>query len=158
MTEIVRNMRPHALAAAPFIGELIQRPSPVDPLAVAVVLEMRCVPAHAEWFTRRLVEERAFIGSIRLLSNAFAVRRDLMNRHGNRHNMRSIFVDQSKEATDLTWKIQWPIRHMIRHAAVMDGTSMGPMFPEDISLRFDDDNLPLMEEANAGRPARSAVA
>lgn len=62
MIEIVRNMRPHALAAAPFINELIRSQSPGDHLAATVVLQMRYMPEHMEWLARRLVEERAFIG------------------------------------------------------------------------------------------------
>jgi hypothetical protein len=62
MREIVRRMQPHAIAAAPFIGELIRSPSTGDHLAAAVILQMRYMPEHMDWLARRLVEERTFIG------------------------------------------------------------------------------------------------
>jgi hypothetical protein len=62
MAEIVRRMRPHAIAAAPYIGELIRSTSTGEHLAATVILQMKYTPQHMEWLARRLVEERAFIG------------------------------------------------------------------------------------------------
>ena len=62
MAEIVRRMRPHAIAAAPYINELIQSTSTGDHLAATVILQMKYMPEHMIWLARRLVEERAFIG------------------------------------------------------------------------------------------------
>ena len=62
MTGIVRRMRPHAIAAAPYIEELIKSTSTGDHLAACVILQMKYMPERMEWLARRLVEERAFIG------------------------------------------------------------------------------------------------
>lgn len=62
MTEIVRRMRPHAIAAAPYIEELVKSTSTGDHLAACVILQMKYMPERMEWLARRLVEERAFIG------------------------------------------------------------------------------------------------
>lgn len=62
MTDIVRRMRPHAIAAAPYIGELICSTSTGEHLAATVILQMKYIPEHMEWLARRLVEERSFIG------------------------------------------------------------------------------------------------
>lgn len=62
MTEIVRRMRPHAIAAAPYIEELIKSTSTGEHLAACVILQMKYMPERMEWLARRLVEERAFIG------------------------------------------------------------------------------------------------
>lgn len=62
MTDIVHRMRPHAIAAAPYIDELINSTSTGDHLAATVILQMNYMPEHMEWLARRLVEERAFIG------------------------------------------------------------------------------------------------
>ncbi|MBC3916341.1 hypothetical protein H8L32_02470 [Undibacterium sp. CY18W] len=62
MTEIVNRMRPHAIAAAPYIDELIQSTSTGDHLAATVILQMKYMQDRMEWLVRRLVEERAFIG------------------------------------------------------------------------------------------------
>ncbi|MES2322215.1 MAG: hypothetical protein V4633_08145, partial [Pseudomonadota bacterium] len=62
MTEIVRRMRPHAIAAAPYIDELIESQSIGDHLAATIVLQMKYMPKHMLWLSRRLVEESAFIG------------------------------------------------------------------------------------------------
>lgn len=62
MTRIVHQMRPHAIAAAPYINEMIQSTSPGDHLAATVILQMKYMPEHMKWLSRRLVEERAFIG------------------------------------------------------------------------------------------------
>ena len=62
MTEIVQRMRPHAIAAAPYITELIQSISTGDHLAATVILQMKYMREHMQWLARRLVEERAFIG------------------------------------------------------------------------------------------------
>ena len=62
MTNIVRQMRPHALAAAPYICELIESTSTGERLAATVILQMKYMPEHMQWLADRLVEERAFIG------------------------------------------------------------------------------------------------
>jgi hypothetical protein len=62
MTDIVRRMRPHAIAAAPYIAELIRSTSTGEHLAATVILQMKYMPEHMEWLARRLVEERSFIG------------------------------------------------------------------------------------------------
>lgn len=62
MTDIVRRMRPHAIAAAPYIGDLMRSTSTGEHLAATVVLQMKYIPEHMQWLVRRLVEERAFIG------------------------------------------------------------------------------------------------
>jgi len=62
MTEIVSRMRKFAIAAAPYISDLINSTSTGDHLAATVILQMRYMPEHMEWLARRLVEERAFIG------------------------------------------------------------------------------------------------
>ncbi|WP_457424161.1 hypothetical protein [Roseateles sp. P5_E7] len=62
MADIVRRMRPHAIAAAPYIGELIRSASTGEHLAATVILQMKYMPEHLAWLARRLVEERAFIG------------------------------------------------------------------------------------------------
>ncbi len=62
MTDIVRKMRPHAIAAAPYIDDLINSTSTGDHLAATVVMQMKYMPERMEWLARRLVEERAFIG------------------------------------------------------------------------------------------------
>lgn len=62
MTKIVQRMRPHAIAAAPYIGELIKSDSPGEHLAATVIMQMKYMPEYMEWLARRLVEERAFIG------------------------------------------------------------------------------------------------
>lgn len=62
MAEIVRRMRPYALAAAPYISQLMSSPTPGDHLAATVILQMRYAPEHMPWLARRLVDERAFIG------------------------------------------------------------------------------------------------
>ncbi|WP_396269437.1 hypothetical protein [Ideonella sp.] len=62
MTDIVRRMRPHAIAAAPYIGDLIRSTSTGEHLAATVILQMKYMPDQMEWLARRLVEERAFIG------------------------------------------------------------------------------------------------
>jgi hypothetical protein len=62
MSGIVRRMRPHAIAAAPYINELIQSTSTGDHLAATVILQMKYLPEYMAWLARRLVEERAFIG------------------------------------------------------------------------------------------------
>jgi hypothetical protein len=61
MTEIVRRMRPHAIAAAPYIEELIKSTSTGEHLAACIILQMKYMPERMEWLARRLVEERAFI-------------------------------------------------------------------------------------------------
>ena len=61
MTEIVQRMRPHAIAAAPYIGELITSTSTGEHLAATVILQMKYLREHMQWLARRLVEERAFI-------------------------------------------------------------------------------------------------
>jgi hypothetical protein len=62
MAEIVQRMRPHAIAAAPYINEFIRSTSTGEHLAATVILQMRYMPEHMEWLARRPVEERAFIG------------------------------------------------------------------------------------------------
>lgn len=62
MAKIVQRMRPHAIAAAPYIDELIKSSSPGEHLAATVILQMKYLNEHMEWLARRLVEERAFIG------------------------------------------------------------------------------------------------
>lgn len=62
MSEIVRDMRPHAIAAAPYIAELMRSPSTGEHLAATVILQMKYMPEHMDWLARRLVEERSFIG------------------------------------------------------------------------------------------------
>ncbi|WP_047243860.1 hypothetical protein [Chromobacterium subtsugae] len=62
MAEIVRLMRPHAIAAAPYIIDLMHSTSTGEHLAATVILQMKYMPVHMEWLARRLVEERAFIG------------------------------------------------------------------------------------------------
>lgn len=62
MTEIVRLMRPHAIAAAPYIIDLMHSTSTGEHLAATVILQMKYMPEHMEWLARRLVEERSFIG------------------------------------------------------------------------------------------------
>ncbi|MEZ5640252.1 MAG: hypothetical protein R3E92_24260 [Burkholderiaceae bacterium] len=62
MTTIVHRMRPHAIAAAPYIGELMESTSTGEHLAATVILQMKYMPEHMEWLARRLTEERAFIG------------------------------------------------------------------------------------------------
>ncbi|WP_208942715.1 hypothetical protein [Paracidovorax avenae] len=62
MTEIVRRMRPHAIAAAPYIAELMCSTSTGEHLAATVILQMKYMPEHMHWLARRIVEERAFIG------------------------------------------------------------------------------------------------
>lgn len=62
MSQLVRLMRPHAIAAAPYIEELIRSTSTGEHLAATVILQMKYMPEHMNWLVRRLVEERAFIG------------------------------------------------------------------------------------------------
>lgn len=62
MTDIVRRMRPHAIAAAPYIEELVKSTSTGDHLAACIILQMKYMPERMEWLARRLVEDRAFIG------------------------------------------------------------------------------------------------
>lgn len=62
MAEIVQKMRPYAIAAAPYIQEMINSTSTGDHLAATVILQMKYMQEHMEWLARRLVEERAFIG------------------------------------------------------------------------------------------------
>jgi hypothetical protein len=62
MTDIVRRMRPHAIAAAPYIDELIRSTSTGEHLAATTILQMKYMPEYMEWLARRLVEERSFIG------------------------------------------------------------------------------------------------
>jgi hypothetical protein len=62
MNEIVQRMRPHAIAAAPYIDELMKSASTGDHLAATIVLQMKYMREHLQWLSRRLVEERAFIG------------------------------------------------------------------------------------------------
>lgn len=62
MTDIVQKMRPYAIAAAPYIREMIDSASTGDHLAATVILQMKFMQEHMEWLARRLVEERAFIG------------------------------------------------------------------------------------------------
>ena len=61
MAEIVQKMRPYAIAAAPYIKEMVNSTSIGDHLAATVILQMKYLPEHMEWLARRLVEERAFI-------------------------------------------------------------------------------------------------
>jgi hypothetical protein len=61
MAEIVQKMRPYAIAAAPYINEMVNSTSTGDHLAATVILQMKYLPEHTEWLARRLVEERAFI-------------------------------------------------------------------------------------------------
>lgn len=62
MAEIVQRMRPHAIAAAPYIDEFVKSTSTGEHLAATVILQMRYMPEYMEWLARRPVEERAFIG------------------------------------------------------------------------------------------------
>lgn len=62
MADIVRRMRPHAIAAVPYVGELMRSTSTGEHLAATVILQMKYMSEHMEWLARRLVEERAFIG------------------------------------------------------------------------------------------------
>lgn len=62
MSEIAKQMRAHAIAAAPFISMLMSSPSPGEHLAASIILQMKYMPEHMQWLARRLVEERAFIG------------------------------------------------------------------------------------------------
>jgi len=62
MSEVANGMKRLALAAAPFLTQLMQSDSPGERLAAVVILQMKFDSSHIEWLANRLVEEPAFVG------------------------------------------------------------------------------------------------
>lgn len=62
MTEIANQMKPLALATAPFLPQLTESFSPGERLAGIIILQMKFDATYIEWLANRLAEEPAFGG------------------------------------------------------------------------------------------------
>lgn len=62
MSEIARNMKPFALAAAPYLERLAGSSSPGDRLAAVMILQMQFDARWIDWLAERLCQEPAFVG------------------------------------------------------------------------------------------------
>lgn len=75
MEVVVTKMRTLALAAYPFLPDLVSSESPGERLAAVVTMQVRPDPDYLDWLAARVAEEKPFIGYHAAVALLVAVRR-----------------------------------------------------------------------------------